>query len=86
MMPKATLLDGMGTRTKTDIRLPRMLLDSVEQVCYALGIPKNAYFAISVATMTLQLLPLLPGRKRKRLVQDLEKIVLKVIGGINDSL
>ena len=78
--------EGIGKRAKTDLRLPRLLIKAVEAVCYALGIPKNAFFALGAARLALKLAPLIPGRKRGRLVQDLEKIVLKTLDEAKKAL
>ena len=34
--------EGIGERVKTDLRLPKLLLERVEEVCYALGIPTRS--------------------------------------------
>ena len=85
-MGKMSMLGAMGQRVKTDLRLPKLLIKQVESICYALGIPKNAFFTLGVAGLALQLAPLLPGRKRARLVQDMEKIVLKLLAEVKKSL
>lgn len=78
--------EGIGKRVKIDLRLPRSLIEQVETVCYALGIPKNAFFALGVAGLTAELAPLLPGPKRGRLVQDLERIVLNTLEAAKKAL
>jgi len=81
-----TVLSGMEDRIKTDLRLPQVLVDHVEQVCYALGIPKNAFFAMGAALLCLKLLPLLPGSKRPKLVQEIEKFVTEVVEAVKQSV
>lgn len=85
-MPRESLLGDMSNRAHTDLRLPQLLVDRIEEVCYALGIPKNAFFVLGAATLALKLLPLLPGRKRARLVADLEEFVVKLIANVKQAL
>ena len=66
--------------------MPRSLVRDIESVCYALGVPKNAFFAMGAATLAMQFLPLVPGKKRGRLVKDLAKFVRKVADEVEGTL
>lgn len=76
-MPKTDLTDlsDLGERVKTDIRLPRTLLDHVDRVCQAVGLPKNAFITMGTALLVVLLSPLVPGRRRKTILANAEKIV-----------
>ncbi|OGO08164.1 MAG: hypothetical protein A2Y61_00330 [Chloroflexi bacterium RBG_13_60_13] len=86
MPPKNSLLGDMSQRIPIYLRLPRLLVERVEEICYALGVPKNAFFAIGAATLALNLLPLMPGKKRPRLLADLEKFVQDILANARKAL
>jgi hypothetical protein len=77
---------NVAERVKTDMRMPRFLVERVEEVCTALGLGKNAFFSMAGAMLALRFLPLIPGKKRPRLVRDLKRFLLKVIEEVESSL
>ncbi len=44
-MTKDSMLGDMSTRTKTTMVLPNTLVQHMGEVCYALGIPRNAWIS-----------------------------------------
>ena len=86
-MAKDSLLGDMSTRTKTTMVLPDLLVQHMEEVCYALGIPRNAWISMGVATLTMKMLPLIPsGKKRTRIFKDLERLLAKLLDELKSSL
>lgn len=71
--------DSMAERIKTDLRMPRVLLEWVEEICRGLGISKNAFFSIAGALLALRILPILPGTKRSGLFRSLKQFVYQVV-------
>jgi hypothetical protein len=69
----------MGGRTKTTLELPQDLTRAIGEVCQALGVPKNAFFAVASAMLVIKLLPMLPGRKRHDLLNQLDSLVQRVV-------
>ena len=59
-MTKDSMLGDMSTRTKTTMVLPNTLVQHMGEVCYALGIPRNAWISMGAATLTMKMLPLIP--------------------------
>ena len=70
---------GDTVRIKTDIRLPRQLVEHVETCCRAIGVPKNAFYAIGTAVLIVMLSPLLPGQRRKNVLDQIEKMFQTII-------
>lgn len=70
---------ALNERVKTDMRLPRRLINLVEEASLQLGIPKNAFMAIAAAKLVAELSKNLgPGKKRLRLIYELEEEVQKI--------
>ncbi len=88
-MPSTDLSDlgsDLGKRVKTDVRLPRVLLDHVDRVCQAVGLPKNAFISMGAALLVVLLSPLVPGRRRKTILASAEKIFQTFISRARKSL
>lgn len=83
---KKSLLGSQEDRIKTDLRFPPELIDQVEQVTTALGIPKNAFFVLSASLLVLQLAPLVRSKSRKQLVLAMQDLFQKVLTEITKSL
>lgn len=72
-------VDPMGERVKTDLRLPRMLVQHIEEMAELVGLPKNAFITIACAMLATQLSKrYAPGKKRKKMLTDLEKMCEQV--------
>jgi hypothetical protein len=72
-------MDTMSERVKTDMRLPRMLIQHVEEVAELCGLPKNAFLTVAAAMLATQLSKrYAPGKKRKRMLLELEKMCEQV--------
>lgn len=66
----------MSGRKKCTFELSELLIERVDEVCYSLGIPRNAWVTFGVAVLTLRMLPfVVRGKKRTRMVRDLEKVL-----------
>lgn len=86
-MTQESILGDMEKRLRTEFRLPKLLVQQVEPMCRYLGIPKNAYFALAAALLTLELAPLVPSkRKRLSLVASLEKFLLDTIEKVKKAV
>ena len=82
-----SFLGDMSTRTKTTMVLPDTLVQHMQTMCYALGVPRNAWISMGVAMLTLKMLPMVsPGKKRTRMLRDLEKFLLKLLSEVKSSL
>lgn len=79
MSPVEPILGDVSERVKTDLRLPRLLMEHVEAVCAAAGVPKNAFFALASGLFLIRMSPALEGRKRKEVLNDIEALFQKVI-------
>lgn len=77
---------GVVERVKTDLRMPKFLIRRVGEVCAALGLGKNAFYSMAGAMLALKFIPLVAGKKRSRLVQDLKRFLLKAIEEAEASL
>jgi len=76
----------MAKRVKTDLRMPQGLVAWTDEVCRALGVSKNAFFSLAGAMLAMRFVPLVPGKKRQRLVADLRGFVQQVLGEMESSL
>jgi hypothetical protein len=76
----------MEGRVKTDLRFPPELLDKIDEVCAALGIPKNAFFVMAASLLTLQLAPLVRVKQRKQLILHVQDLFQKLISDIANTL
>lgn len=84
--PGHSLLGPMCDRVKTDVRLPFALSHSVEELCAALGIPKNALFTLAASLLCVQLAPLLkPGVPRRKMLAELDALFQSVLAGARKS-
>jgi hypothetical protein len=83
---KKSLLGTMEGRIKTDLRFPPELLDKVDEVCVALGIPKNAFFVLAAGLLTLQLSPLVRIKQRKQLIMIVQDLFQKILAEIAKTL
>jgi hypothetical protein len=73
----------MAERKKCTFELSEVLIDRVDEICYALGVPRNAWVTFGLATITLRMLPfVVQGKKRARMVRDLEKILQDLLKGL----
>ena len=69
----------LSERVKTDMRLPRVLIQHVEEMAELVGLPKNAFFTVAAAKLAAELSKqYAPGKKRKTMLQDLEKEVQRI--------
>ena len=80
-MVSTSILGAVNERVKTDVRLPKSLAKDVERVARAMGIPKNAFYAVAAGLLIATLGPAMPGKKRTQLLQRAEKLIQKVITG-----
>lgn len=78
--------DDMVERVKTDMRMPRGLVDWIEEVCKALGVSKNAFFSMAGAALAMKFVPLFPGAKRQKLFKELKRFMLQVLDETESSL
>lgn len=63
-------------RIKTDIRVPVDFQEGVDSVCEKLGVPKNAFYSMSAGFMLAELIPILAGNpKRKIMLQKIRTIL-----------
>lgn len=70
---------GDAARTRTDVRLPAKMVEGVVTVCHALGIPKNGFHAIASGLLLVKLIPLIPGQKRRHLLDHVERMLKKAL-------
>jgi len=73
-MTQESPLGPMKTRQKTDVRLPVPLVKAVEELCEHMCIHKNVFYVFAASRLCLEMAPLLKGRKRKKLIEELESI------------
>jgi hypothetical protein len=78
-------LGGAG-RKKTDTRIPEPLVEVLKEIAVVLGVSMNAVFCLSVANFLLQMVPVLPGRKRAAVFKVLESNVQKLLEDIRSKL
>lgn len=76
---KGAILGNMSDRIKTDVRFPRQLVEHVETCCQATGMPKNAFIAMGAAILVVMLTPLLPGQRRKHVLDRIEEMFQTLI-------
>lgn len=77
----------MSERVKTDMRLPRILIQHVEEMAPLVGLPKNAFFTIAAAKMAVELSKrYAPGRKRRSMLDSLEREIQKIFREARKSL
>ncbi len=57
--------ESHADRQKVDVRLPQALNATIGTLADALGIPKNAFFALAVAQFAVGLLALEPAKKKR---------------------
>ena len=55
----------LDERVKTDIRISERVLRVVSEQSQTLGIPKNALFAMAVCLLSVRLVPMLAGVKKR---------------------
>ncbi len=55
----------LDERVKTDIRISERVLRVVSEQSQTLGIPKNALFAMAVCLLSVRLVPMLRGAKKR---------------------
>ena len=65
-----TAEESLDRRAKTDIRMSVLLQKVVTDLTKKLGIPKNSYYTMAAATYAAQLVPLMPGLKRRETMLD----------------
>jgi hypothetical protein len=83
---KKSLLGSMGPRIKTDLRLPPAFLEKVDEVCVALGVPKNAFFVLAASMLALQLAPMVRGKSRKQLILAMQDSFQKILSEVVKTL
>lgn len=77
----------LSERVKTDMRLPRILIQHVEEMALLVGLPKNAFFTIAAAKMAVELSKrYAPGRKRRSMLNSLEREVQRVFKEARQAL
>lgn len=77
---------SLDERVKTDMRLPRMLVQHVEEMAELVGIPKNAFFTIAAARLAVELSKrYAPGKKREKMLRELELMVQKIFKAARES-
>ena len=77
---KKSQLHALGKRKKTDIRIPFVLANRVEEMSEAMGITMNSYYALSVTYTTVLFSSLvLPGKKRAQLLIEIGNAFQKII-------
>jgi len=82
-----SVLGPMERRTKTDMRLPYNLIKRVEEIAEALGVPKNAVFAIAASKLCIEMAPMLSkGKKRVRLVDEMEHLISQIVREIKRTI
>jgi hypothetical protein len=70
---------ALNERVKTDMRLPRRLVVLIEEASLQLGVPKNALMVIAAAKLVAELSKgVTPGKKRLKMLDELEEEVQKV--------
>lgn len=75
MSPREAVLGPMSRRQKTDVRLPFDLSRRVEELSDALGVPKNAFFALAASLLCMQMAPLVvTGKKREILLREMKNL------------
>lgn len=72
-------LGPMDERTKTDMRLPKELIEAIDRVCASVGVKKNAFFVLSAAYFCASLAPMLKHPKRGMVLREVEKLFQKVM-------
>lgn len=70
---------GTTDRARTDVRLPAKMVEGVEAACTALGIPKNGFHALASGLLLVKLAPLIPGQKRRHLLNHIEEMLKKAL-------
>lgn len=71
-------MSDLTDRVKTDLRLPRKLVDHVAAVAQQVGLPKNAFFAVAAAKLASEFSTrYVEGKKRKTLLKELRRDVDK---------
>ncbi len=65
----------LDARVKTDIRISGQVLQVVSEQSQTLGIPKNALFIFAVCLLSVKLVPLLSGiKKRSTMLNKIEDL------------
>ena len=73
-------------RHKTDLRIPRELYATIQEVAQdKLGIPINAFFTMAASHYTAMVSSDLPGKKRRDIIKTLEREFQKVIDKALDA-
>lgn len=73
-------LGPMSERVKTDMRLPAQLVKVVEELCDLVGVKKNSFLVLALATYSATLTPLLRHPKKRAVVlRELRELFQKVI-------
>ena len=77
----------LSERVKTDMRLPRVLIKHVEEMAELVGIPKNAFFTVAAAQLATVLSKrYAPGKKRRKMLDELEALMLKTFSDARESM
>lgn len=79
-MGKSNTPKVIEARHKTDLRIPKELYASIEEIAKdTLGIPVNAFFTMAASHYAGMVSGNMPGKKRRELLQILKREFQKMI-------
>ena len=84
-VPHESPLGPVKTRQKTDVRLPINLVKAVEELCDTMFIHKNVFYVFAASRLCIEMAPLLRGRKRKKLLDEMEKLFQTTLEGVRKA-
>lgn len=80
-------MGDLSDRVKTDMRLPRVVVQHVEAMAESVGLTKNGFFTVAAAMMAAGMSrDYALGRKRRTMLLQLEKEVQKVFNDAKKSV
>lgn len=76
----ASVRGPLDERVRTDVRMSKRVLRTLQEQGEVLGIPKNALFTIGACFLAARLIPLLSGvKKRAQMLDDIENLFKEVL-------
>jgi len=77
----------LSDRVKTDVRLPRVLIQRLDEVAQIVGLSKNGFLTVASAAFIADLSrSFVPGKKRLDMLKDLEEEVRRIFKEAKKSL
>lgn len=80
-------MGDLSDRVKTDMRLPRAVVQHVEEMAESVGLTKNGFFTVAASMLAAKLSrDYVQGRKRRTMLLQLEKEVQKTFKDAKKSV